>query len=173
MIEMKIKHIAIEQDSKSPVVFLTDMDETRYLPIWIGPFEAQSIAQVLEGGKSPRPMTHDLMRLLIEQLNGKVQRIVITELQEQTFFARIIIDQEGREIEVDARPSDSIALALRCKAPVFVTENVVLQASYPDSDKIDKEKKEFKQFVERLRPEMFSATAVEIPPRDESGEEGK
>jgi len=171
MIEMKIKHIAIEQESKSPVVFLTDLDETRYLPIWIGPFEAQSIAMVMEGGKTPRPMTHDLMKQLIEQLNAKVRRIIVSDLQDQTFFARIVLDQEGREVEVDARPSDSIALALRFRAPIYVTENVVRQASYPDGEKMDKEKKQFKQFMEGIRPEMFTAAAVESPPTEPPDEE--
>lgn len=156
MIEMKIKHIAVEQESKSPIVFLTDMDETRYLPIWIGPFEAQSIVQVIEGMRTPRPMTHDLMKALIDQLGAKVQRIIISDLQDQTFFARIFLEQDGHEIEVDARPSDSLALALRSKAPIFVTESVVQQASYPDSEKIARDKKQFKEFVERIKAEMFS-----------------
>jgi len=162
MIPMKIKHIAVEQESKSPIVFLTDLEETRYLPIWIGPFEAQSIVQVMEGVRNPRPMTHDLMKEMIDQLGAKVQRIVISDLQDQTFFAKIFLEQDGREIEVDARPSDSLALALRYKAPIFVTETVVQQASYPDSEKMDRDKKQFKEFVERIKAEMFSA-ATEGP----------
>jgi len=163
MIEMKIKHIAVEQESKSPIVFLTDLEETRYLPIWIGPFEAQSIVQVMEGMRTPRPMTHDLIKAVIDQLGAKVQRIIISDLQDQTFFARIFLEQDGREIEIDARPSDSLALALRSKAPIFVTESVVQQASYPDSEKMARDKKQFKEFVERIKAEMFSA-ATEGPP---------
>jgi bifunctional DNase/RNase len=171
MIEMKIKHIAVEQESKSPIVFLTDMEETRYLPIWIGPFEAQSIVQVIEGMRTPRPMTHDLMKTVVDQLGAKVQRIIISDLQDQTFFAKIFLEQDGREIEVDARPSDSLALALRCKAPIFVTESVVQQASYPDSEKIARDKKEFKEFVERIKAEMFSAATEGPPGKPERPEE--
>jgi len=99
------------------------------------------------------------MKILIEQLNAKVRRIVVSDLQDQTFFARIFLEQDGREFEIDARPSDSIALALRFKAPIFVTENVVQQASYPDSEKMAKDKKQFKEFVEHIRAEVFCAGA--------------
>ncbi len=164
MIEMKVKYIAIEQETKSPVMVLTDAEEKRFLPIWIGPFEAQSIAQVLEGVSSPRPMTHDLIRNIIEQFGSKVRRIVVNDIQDQTFYARIILENEGRETEIDARPSDSVAIALRFKAPIFVAEGVIQSASVVDKDKAAKDKKQFKEFVDRISADMFTEEAISTKP---------
>jgi len=156
MVEMKVKIIALEQETKNPVMFLTDIEDKHFLMIWIGGFEAQAIITEMDGISGPRPMTHDLMKSVMEQLGGKVKRVVINDLQDQTFFARIVIERDGGEMEIDARPSDSVALALRFKAPIFVTENVMLQAALPNSKKIEEDNKKFKEFIENLSADAFS-----------------
>src|SRR5258706_12908202 len=114
MVEMKVKGLAVDASTKMPVVVLTDAEERRYLPIWVGLFEANAILMEFNGIKSPRPMTHDLMRNLIESLNGTVSKVVINAIHDNTFFARIFLDLKDKDQhpEVDARPSDAIALAL-------------------------------------------------------------
>jgi bifunctional DNase/RNase len=163
MIEMKVKTIAVDIESKNPVMILTDLDEKRYLPIWIGNFEAAAISDELEGHARQRPMTHDLMKLLCQTFQTKVSRVVINDLQDQTYFARMVLETEGKEIELDARPSDSVAMALRFKAPIFVTEHVMQAASIPDKDKIAAENKKFKEFIENLSAEMFATTPPRAP----------
>jgi len=156
MVEMKVKTIALEQESKSPVMILTDVEEKHFLMIWIGGFEAQAIISEMDGTAFPRPMTHDLMKIVMDHLNGKIRRVIINDLQEQTYYARIVLEAGGKEIEIDARPSDSVALALRFKAPILVSEHVVMKAAMPDKSKIAEEKKQFKEFVEHLSAEMFA-----------------
>lgn len=157
MIEMKVKTIALDADTKNPVMILTDLEEKRFLPIWIGSAEAQAILSEMEGIAQSRPMTHDLMKQIVEHHGGKVRRIVVNDLQEQTYFARIVFEANGKESELDARPSDSVALALRFKAPVYVTEQVIQKAAIPDKSKLAEENRKFKEFVEHLSAEMFTA----------------
>lgn len=127
LIPLKVRQVVLDQ-SMSPVVLLVDSEEKRVLPIWVGPFEAQAIAMALEGIMTPRPMTHDLLRSVCENLGAKVQRIVVSDLREGTYYAEIFfLHQDGREVVVDSRPSDAIALALRCGADLFMTDKV---ASY-------------------------------------------
>jgi bifunctional DNase/RNase len=174
MVEMKIKIIALEQETKNPVMFLTDLEDKHFLMIWIGGFEAQAIISEMDGVSVPRPMTHDLMKAVMEQLGGKVKRVVINDLQDQTFFARIVVEREGREMEIDARPSDSVALALRFKAPIFVTENVMLQAALPNSKKIEEDNRKFKEFIENLSADAFTVNGeVEQKIRDQIEREYK
>ena len=120
MVEMKVKTIAVDAETRHPVMILTDADEKHYLPIWIGNNEAQAILSEMEGLASPRPMTHDLIKTLLEQFNTGIKRVIVNDLQDSTYFARIVMEIEGKESEIDARPSDSVALALRFKAPIFV-----------------------------------------------------
>src|SRR6185436_19916524 len=155
MIEMKVKTIAMDTDSKNPVMILTDVEEKRYLPIWIGPYEAAAIIDELEGNARPRPMTHDLMRNVFQHFNGKIKRVVVNELQDQTYFARMVVESDGKEAEIDARPSDSVAMALRFKAPIFVTESVVQAAAIADKGKLAEEHKKFKDFLEHISAEVF------------------
>ena len=154
LIAMSIKGLMLDPVSNSPIVVLKDDEEKFFLPIWVGIFEANAIALQLENITTPRPMTHDLLRNLIAELNARVLRIVINDLRDSTFFAQIrlaIGNGTERTLEVDARPSDAIALALRTEAPIFVAQSVLDQAQTitPDEDSEEKTKKWF----ENLSPE--------------------
>lgn len=155
MIEMKVKTIALDSETKNPVMILTDIDEKRFLPIWIGSFEAAAIMDEMEGNNRTRPMTHDLMKTLLDHLNGTVRRVIVNDLQDQTYFARMVVECGGKETEFDARPSDSVALAVRFKAPIFVTEQVIQKAAIPDKGKLDEDSKKFKEFIEHVSADMF------------------
>lgn len=124
MIAVKVSGLIVDDASKSPVVILQEVDGERYLPIWIGPYEAQAIANEIQGKRFPRPLTHDLLFSAVGSLKASVQRIVISDLKEKTFFASIILERNGEVVSLDARPSDSIALAVRASAPIFVAERV-------------------------------------------------
>jgi len=171
MVEMRVKTIAVDAETKFPIMLLTDVDEKHFLPIYIGIFEAHAIITEKEGINQPRPMTHDLMKVIMDSLNAKVVRVVINDMQDSTYFARLILDVGGREVEIDARPSDSVALALRFKAPIFVTENVVTQAAMPDKSKIAEENRKFKEFMEHVSAEMFTISGTQAGPlpREETG----
>ena len=130
--QVYISILAIDPESKDPIVILKEVDGERTVPIWIGLLEAQAIASVLEGVTFSRPMTHDLIKSVIDSIEVKVNRIVVSDLKDNTFFALISIDHKGRELSIDARPSDALALSVRVKAPIFVSEDV-LKAS----EKID------------------------------------
>ena len=123
MIVVKVKEIVLDQ-SMSPVVILVNEEETKALPIWIGPFEAHAIALGLQGVLASRPMTHDLMKSLCEQFHASISRIVVADVREGTYYAEIHLEQEGREIVIDSRPSDAIALALRSGTSLYITEKV-------------------------------------------------
>lgn len=155
MIEMRVNGLAIDSSSKLPVVILSDMEEKRFLPIWIGIYEADAILVALEHIKVPRPMTHDLIAIMLETLNAEIDRVVITEIKNNTFFAKIYIILNEKEYEIDSRPSDAIAVALRLDAPIYVTENVILQATIVDKAKYEKEMKEFKEFLKNIKPSDF------------------
>jgi bifunctional DNase/RNase len=156
MIEMKVRGIAVDPNLKTPAVILTDEEEKRYLPIWIGVAEATAIFIQLNEQTLPRPMTHDLLKNVIEILGGKVNKILVNDINQNTFFARVFLETEGGEkYEVDARPSDAIALALRCDAPIFVAEKVVINATIVDKEKYKEEMSEFKKFLENLTPTDF------------------
>ena len=145
LVPMSIKGLMLDPISNSPIVILKDGEERIFLPIWVGIFEANAIALQLENIATPRPMTHDLLRNLIETMEGKVSRIIINDLRESTFYARIDMVVGQRKLEIDARPSDAIALALRTEAPIFVEQDVLDQAQTiaPDEDSDDKLKKWF------------------------------
>src|ERR1700722_16678365 len=156
MIEMKVRGIAVDPNLKTPAVILTDEEEKRYLPIWIGVAEATAIFIQLNEQTLPRPLTHDLLKNLHEILGGKVNKILVNDINQNTFFARVFLETEGGEkYEVDARPSDAIALALRCDAPIFVAEKVVINATIVDKEKYKEEMSEFKKFLENLTPTDF------------------
>jgi len=124
LVEVNVINVAIDIKSKMPVIVLKEKSGDKTLPIWIGLFEAQSIALAMENIKPPRPLTHDLAKSLIEKLKGKVDKVVINDLRNNTFYAKILIRQNGEDIQVDSRPSDAIALALRLKVPIFIEEEV-------------------------------------------------
>ena len=132
-IEMNIKGLMIDPITNMPIIILRDQEGQRILPIWVGVFEANAIALQIENVQTPRPMTHDLLKNIIDDLSAQVERIVVTELKENTFYALIHLRKNGHSIEVDARPSDAIALALRTRSPIFVEEAVIQNARSVES----------------------------------------
>ena len=156
MIEMNVAGIALDASSRIPIVMLKDSSERRALPIWIGQTEAKSILTALEGQSTPRPMTHDLFANFIEAWDIELEKIVIHALEDSTFYAVIFCKQGETVKQIDARPSDAIALALRCDAPIWVMEGVIADASLPvDQDADAAEREEFKQFINQIRPSDF------------------
>ncbi|OGC06566.1 hypothetical protein A2526_01695 [candidate division WOR-1 bacterium RIFOXYD2_FULL_36_8] len=157
MIQMSVGGLGFDPRNLSPVVLLRDLEEFNFLPIWIGVFEAASIATVLQGITPPRPMTHDLFKSVIEGLNAKIDRIVINDVKEGTFFSKIeLIAADKNRVAIDARPSDAIALSLRADVPIFVAENVMMQAKLVNSEKDAEETQKFKEFINNLKPEDFT-----------------
>ncbi|MFH1453596.1 MAG: bifunctional nuclease family protein [Armatimonadota bacterium] len=165
MRKMKVDKLGIDLITRDPVVILKDVESQRYLPILIGPFEATAIALALEGTPVPRPLTHDLMRSIIDSVGAKVLRVVIADIQDNTFYAKIVIESNSNIIEVDARPSDSIALSLRTNAPIYVSEKIILEESIIDKESEDQDYRKFKKYLDNLKPEDFSG--------EEGEEEGK
>lgn len=178
MVEMRVRGLAVDAGSRQPVVILMDPTETRFLPIWIGVFEADSILLALEEIKVPRPATHDLMKSVIQAMDAKLNRVVIHSLEDKssTYFAHLVLQKPGvpQELEVDARPSDSIALALRLGAPIFVAEDVLARSSVQDKAKISREMEDFKKFLAEVKPEDFAKYDREHPDHpDHPGNKGK
>jgi hypothetical protein len=134
-IEMTIKGLMIDPITNMPIIILRDQEGQRILPIWVGVFEANAIALQIENVQTPRPMTHDLLKNIIDDLSAQVERIVVTDLKENTFYALIHLRTNGHSIEVDARPSDAIALALRTHSPIFVEEAVIQNARSVESSR--------------------------------------
>ncbi len=160
LIEMNVFGLAIDPSAGTPIVILKDQEGKRAVPIWIGLFEASAIATQLEKIALSRPMTHDLTRNIIESLDARITRIVINDLRNNTFFAVIHLDKGDRELLIDARPSDAIALALRVEAPIFVDEKVIDKSmeihftkDIGDINKYTKE--ELQELLENLTPEDF------------------
>jgi bifunctional DNase/RNase len=149
---MSIKGLMLDPVSNSPIVVLKDDDEKFFLPIWVGIFEANAIALQLENVTTPRPMTHDLLRNMISELDGHVTRVVINDLRDSTFFAQIRMTVGAKTLEVDARPSDAIALALRTEAPIFVAQSVLDQAQTITPEGDDQDEK-MKKWFENLGPD--------------------
>ena len=156
MRQMKVDKLGIDLLTHDPVVILKDMDGKRFLPILIGPFEATAIALALEGAAVPRPLTHDLMRTIVETLDAKLEQVIIHDIRESTFFAKLIVRKNGEIQEIDARPSDGIALALRMTAPIYVSDKIVLEESVPDKKTEEAEVERFKKFIEELKPSDFN-----------------
>ncbi len=129
MIEVTIDSIRVSLMSQHRIVVLKEVDTSRYLPIWIGPFEADAITIQLQGVQVARPLTHDLLKSVIDQMGAKISHIMVSDLKNDTFYARIVVDVNGNSMEIDARPSDAIALAVRVNAPLFVDEEVMENAS--------------------------------------------
>ena len=158
LVPMSIKGLMLDPVSNSPIVVLKDDDEKFFLPIWVGIFEANAIALQLENITTPRPMTHDLLRNLIAQLDARVTRIVINDLKDATFFAQIrLLIKNGtggdRMLEIDARPSDAIALALRTEAPIYVAQSVLEQAQTITPENAEESEEKSKNWFENLSPE--------------------
>lgn len=152
MIEVKVVKLGINVNSKMPVIILKEKEGQKSLPIWIGLFEAQAIAFALEKVKPPRPLTHDLVKLLIEKLDGKLDRVVISDVINNTYYARLFIQRNRENLQVDSRPSDAIALALRFKAPIFINETILKKLALGNKPISDEEVEDFKKKLKDLRP---------------------
>jgi len=151
--EFKIKGLMMDPITNSPIVILQDVDRNTLLPIWVGIFEANAIALQIERVDTPRPMTHDLLKNLLLHFDAEVEKIVVTHLEENTFFALIHFTCEGELMTIDSRPSDAIALALRTDAPIFVTEEVIKNSRNITLDKEKLDPDEVKKWLEGLNPE--------------------
>ena len=154
MIEMKVAGIALDAITRSPIVLLKDGSDRRALPIYIGQEQSRAIMGAMENQKPPRPLTHDLMVNMLEAWNMTLDKVIIHTLQKDTFYAALILQQGDVKKEIDARPSDAIAIALRTNTPIWVMEEVVADASIPvDRDADEAEQEAFREFVANLRPE--------------------
>lgn len=152
-IEMKIRGLMVDPSTQMPIVLLKDPESEALLPIWVGLYEANAIALEVEKAQAPRPLTHDLLRNLIRSLNGRVVRVVVTELKDDTFYAVIWIEQNGEIVSVDARPSDALALALRTDCPVFVDQDVLLAAKVLPNPVEQASSQDVKKWLENLNDE--------------------
>jgi uncharacterized protein len=157
VIEMELTGVRVELPTNQPIVLLRERDGERYLPIWIGAAEAAAIALSLQGVVTPRPMTHDLIKNMLEDLTVQVSRIVVTELRESTFFATIELTREAATFEVSSRPSDAIALAVRMAVPIFASEEVLEEASILIPGEEDEEVEKFREFLDNISPEDFAS----------------
>ncbi|HMT04361.1 MAG TPA: bifunctional nuclease family protein [Solirubrobacterales bacterium] len=158
MREVQIYGVSFDMVGKQPIVLLKTVDDNRFLPIWIGHPEAAAILMKLQGADTPRPMTHDLLVDIIDQAETKVERISVNELRDNTFYASITLLVAGTEMEIDSRPSDALALAVRVQAPIFVAEEVIEESSIEfDQDIEDNEQvvEKFKDFLDDVSPEDF------------------
>jgi uncharacterized protein len=159
MHEMVIYGVSFDLVGKQPIVLLKTADGNRYLPIWIGQPEAAAILMKLQGATTPRPMTHDLVTDMLDQLDAKVVRIAVTELRDNTFFAQITVAQNGSEIDIDSRPSDAIALAIRAEAPIFAADQVIEESAIEfEGEEVNEEEMvaEFKRFLDNVSPDQFA-----------------
>jgi bifunctional DNase/RNase len=152
-VEMKIRGLMVDPATNTPIVILKDIQGDAVLPIWVGLYEANAIALEVEKSSTPRPMTHDLLRNLIQGLNAVVERVVVTELRSDTFYAVIWLNHDGESVSVDARPSDALALALRSDCPIFVSEEVIriAKAASAPTDQVSAD--ELRRWLENLNDE--------------------
>ncbi|MBL03629.1 uncharacterized protein METZ01_LOCUS65860 [marine metagenome] len=154
-IEMTIKSLMFDPVTNLPIIILREKDGHHLLPIWMGVFEANAIAQQIENVTNPRPTTHDLLKNVIEDLNADIKKIVVHDLKDNTFYALLYLEVNGETVAIDARPSDAIALALRASAPIFIDKKVIEDAKKVDlvPDKNDSE--QLQQWLANLTPEEF------------------
>ena len=162
MTEMVIYGVSFDLVGKQPIVLLKTAEGNKFLPIWIGHPEAAAILMKLQSASTPRPMTHDLVTDMLEQLGAQVVRITVTELRENTFFAQITVQQDGSEVDIDSRPSDAIALAIRADAPIYAADEVIEESAIEfegdeiNQEDLEKEVSKFKQFLDHVTPDEFA-----------------
>jgi uncharacterized protein len=175
MQEMLIYGVSFDLVGKQPIVLLKTAEGNKFLPIWIGHPEAAAILMKLQSQAPPRPMTHDLLSDVLEQLGAQIVRITVTELRENTFYAQITLQQDGGEIEIDSRPSDAIALAIRAEAPIFAADRVIEESAIEfegeeiDQDRLDEEVAKFRNFLDEVTPEDFAVEDEEEEGEEEEG----
>ncbi len=157
MLEVRLVGVRVELPSNQPIVLLKEVDGDRYLPIWIGAVEATAIAFALQGIETPRPMTHDLLRNIITETGIELERILINDLQEQTFFALIRLQSGGDVKEISSRPSDAIALSVRADVPIYVADEVLDAAGIELKDDEETEVEKFREFLDQVTPEDFES----------------
>ena len=168
IVEVRVHGLILEHKSQQNIVILREAEGERILPIWIGPGEAQAIRRILSEEPFPRPLTHDLLHLIVEGLKAKIARVVISDLRENTFFASVLVERDSEVLSIDARPSDSIAVALRAKAPIFVNEKLLQPPPQAEEEAVEpggegkpremseEEKAEqLRRYLEKLNPEDF------------------
>ena len=157
MIEMRVMGIALDTRTGSPIVVLNDKENLRALPIWIGSSEASSIIRVIEKIEVARPMTHDLICSILEETGYMLERVEIHDVSEDTYFANLVlVNDAGEELNIDSRPSDAIAIALRTESPIYVTENVIAEATISTNKSNDeRDAKDFHDFIQNLKPSDF------------------
>ena len=156
---MHIYGVSFDIVGKQPIVLLKTAEGNKFLPIWIGHPEAAAILMKLQGASTPRPMTHDLVTSMLGELDAQVVRITVTELRENTFHASITIQQNGTEIEVDSRPSDAIALAVRAEAPIYADDRVIEESAIEfEGEEVNEEEivDEFRRFLDHVTPDEFA-----------------
>ena len=153
LVEMTIKGLMVDPITNMPIIILRDKDGQRVLPIWVGVFEANAIALQIENIETPRPMTHDLLRNVIQDLQATVERVVVCDLKENTFYALIYLEVNGEPLAVDARPSDAIALALRARAPIYVEDRVIDNAKSIDFAPEKGDSERLQKWLESLDPD--------------------
>jgi uncharacterized protein len=152
-VEMKIRGLMVDPSTNMPIVVLKDVNGETLLPIWVGLYEANAIALEIEKIAPPRPMTHDLLKNLVQSLNGSVQKVVVTELRDDTFFAVVWMEQDGETVAIDARPSDALALALRADCPIFVSDQVLQLAKLSPVSNDNASAEEMRRWLEGLNDE--------------------
>ena len=159
MQEMVIYGVSFDMVGKQPIVLLKTRDGNKFLPIWIGHPEAAAILMKLQGANTPRPMTHDLMNEMLSELEIACTRVAVTELRENTFYASINLRIDGREVEIDSRPSDALALAVRTQAPIFAHEDVIAESAIEFEHEVEDQEDvvdKFKEFLDNVSPEDFA-----------------
>ena len=184
MREMTLYGVSFEPIGKQPIVLLKTADDDKFLPIWIGHAEAAAILMKLQGATPPRPMTHDLLNEVVAELQGEVVKVTVTEMRENTYYARITIVQNGRELDIDSRPSDAIALAVRCDAQIFATDDVIEESGidFQTDDEeqpglvtvsslADLDPAEFRRFLETVTVEDFESSLEELEYEGSEGDD--
>ncbi len=157
MLEMKVRGLTLDPLSNMALVILRDLEGSRALPIWVGIPEANAIALEIEQVPTPRPMTHDLIKNILEGINASVTRVVVNDLRDSTFYATISLSLQGKEFHIDSRPSDAIAVALRVRAPIYVTLDVIERAGSIDvgAQSVSEDPERLKEWLDNLKPEDF------------------
>jgi len=176
IVEVRVNGLILEHKTQQNIVILREVDGERILPIWIGPGEAQAIRRILSEEPFPRPLTHDLLHLIVEGLKAKISRIVIADLKENTFFASVFVERENEVLSIDASPSDSIAVALRARAPIFVNDKLLQPPpQQEEEDEVDEddesesgaaEGKPVKEMTEEEKAEQLRRYLEKLNPED-------
>ena len=157
---MHIYGVSFDIVGKQPIVLLKTADGNKFLPIWIGHSEAAAILMKLQGASTPRPMTHDLLSDVLENLDAKCERVSVTELRDNTFYASITVSVNGSELEIDSRPSDALAIAVRSGAPIFAAEEVITESAIEFEHEVEDTEEvveKFKDFLDNVTPEDFAS----------------